>query len=40
MPEWIVAKDEGGTLRALAWIKVSEVEGVLTETAMQQQRVG
>lgn len=40
MPEWIVAKDEEGTLRALAWIKVSEVEGVLTETAMQQQRVG
>jgi hypothetical protein len=40
MPEWIVAKDDDGTLRALAWIKVSEVEGVLTETAIQQQRVG
>ena len=40
MPEWIVAKDKGGTLRALAWIKVSEVEGAITETAMQQQRVG
>jgi hypothetical protein len=40
MPEWIVAKSKGGTLRALAWIKVSEVEGAITETAMQQQRVG
>lgn len=40
IPEWIVATDEGGKLRALAWIKVSDVEGVLTETAMQQQRVG
>jgi hypothetical protein len=40
MPEWIVATDEWGNLKALAWIKVSEVEGVLTEAAMQQQRVG
>ena len=40
MPEWVVAKDGDGTLHALAWIKVSENEGVLTETKMKQQRVG
>lgn len=40
MPEWIVAKDENNTLRALAWISVSETEGVIVETAMKQQRVG
>ena len=40
MAEWIVAEDIGGILRALAWIRVSEHEGVMTETAMQHQRVG
>lgn len=40
IPEWIVAKDGHGTLHALAWIKVSENKGVLTETKMKQQRVG
>ncbi len=40
MAEWIVAQDTGGILRALAWIRVSEHEGVVAETAMQHQRVG
>jgi hypothetical protein len=40
VPSWISAQDINGTLRAISWIKVSNRNGVIAETAMRQQHVG
>lgn len=40
VPNWMVAKGGNGELRAIAWIEVSDKNGVVVDTAMQQQRVG
>jgi hypothetical protein len=39
VPNWITAKGSGRTLRAISWIKTSEQQGALVETAMQYQNL-
>ncbi len=40
VPNWITAKHSDRTLRAISWIKTSEQQGALVETAMQHQNLG
>jgi len=39
IPNWIIAKGEGRTLRAISWIKTSEQQGAIVEIAMQHQNL-
>ena len=40
VPNWITAKGSDRTLRAISWIKTSEQQGALVETAMRHQNLG
>jgi len=39
VPSWITAKGSDQTLRAISWIKTSDQQGALAETAMQHQNL-
>jgi len=39
VPNWITAKGSDRTLRAISWIKTSDRQGALVETAMQHQNL-